>query len=267
MAARPFALGLLLSSAAAWAGHEAVDELPVVAKLEAPKGTRFVIRGVLTAARAKQLTAIATEVQRDVTRRFLSGADQSSQPPVQLCLFETAKAYADFNSKLLDGRAPPSELGFFDPALRVVVANVGLSIGNLRHEMTHALLGDDFPEIPSWLTEGAGSLYGTATEKDGAFVFVANYRLRHLREARKNGTLPTLDELVAAPPEIVYGPRVLAFYGLARHLLLYLDRRGELPKFYAEFRAAKPDERARVLKKYVDEPKFLAWTDGLVIGR
>jgi hypothetical protein len=59
----------------------------------------------------------------------------------------------------------------------------------------------------------------------------------------------------------------MAFYGLSRHLLLYLDRAGQLPKFYAEFRAAKPADREAVLVKYVDEKKFLAWTDTLVIGQ
>lgn len=250
-----------LVSLPAWAGREAIDALPVAAKL----GDRFVLRGQLSPARAKQLLAIAASVEQDVKRRFVPGADVSR--PVPMCLFETAKAYADFNHALLDGGEPPSELGFYDPTLRVVVANVGLSIGNLRHEMTHALVGDDFPGIPSWLTEGIGSLYGTAVLKDGNYVFVANYRLKHLREAKKDGTLPTLHELVTAPPEVVYGPKVMAFYGLARHLLLYLDRQGTLSKFYAEFRAAKVEEREQVLLRYVDEKKFLAWTDSLVIGR
>ncbi|MFT3841809.1 MAG: hypothetical protein QM723_32765 [Myxococcaceae bacterium] len=251
---------MALVSLPAWAGREAIDALPVAAKL----GDRFTLRGKLSPARAQQLLAIASSVEQDVKRRFGSGANPAQVP---MCLFETAKEYAEFNHALLDGGEPPSELGFYDPTMRVVVANVGLSIGNLRHEMTHALVADDFPGIPSWLTEGIGSLYGTAVLKDGRYVFVANYRLKHLREAKKDGTLPTLHELVTAPPEVVYGPKVMAFYGLVRHLLLYLDRQGTLSKFYAEFRAAKVEDREKVLLRYVDEKKFLAWTDSLVIGQ
>lgn len=264
---RLISLVAMLASVPALADRVAVGTLPELSMIDSEHGTRFVLRGKLSPARAKQMLTIASAVEQDVKRRFLAGADQSQKPVVQMCLLETAKDYAAFNHALLDGKEPPSELGFYDPTMRVVVANVGLSIGNLRHEMTHALVGDDFPDIPSWLTEGIGSLYGTAVLKDGKFVFVANYRLKHLREAKQNGTLPTLHELVTAPPEVVYGPKVMAFYGLSRHLLLYLDRQGTLSKFYAEFREAKVEDREKVLLKYVEEKKFLAWTDTLVIGQ
>ena len=36
------------------------------------------------------------------------------------------------------------------------------SVGNLRHELVHPLLGDDYPAIPAWLNEGIASLYGSA---------------------------------------------------------------------------------------------------------
>ncbi len=265
---RAVAASLLLCSTAALAGAEAAGALPVVARLNEAHGTPFVLRGKLSPARAKALTALAQKVQRDVTRRFLSGADHSGEAPVELCLFEDAASYRAFVDALLDGAEAPSPLGFYEPSLRVVAANAGLSIGNLRHEMAHAIVGDDFPQIPSWLTEGVGALYGTAVEqKDGSFRFLANYRLRDLRAAKKAGTLPSLDALVSAPAREVYGERAMVFYGLSRHLLLYLDRAGTLPAFFADFRQAAPDARPAVLKKYVDEAKFLAWTDALVIGR
>ncbi|MEW6434761.1 MAG: hypothetical protein AB1730_24950 [Myxococcota bacterium] len=263
----PLVIAVLLSSTAL-AGAEAANELPEVARVNSPRGTPLVVRGKLSAARGRALTALARAVQRDVTRRFLSGDDHSGLSPVQLCLFEEAKSYDAFVGRLLDGAPAPSPLGFYQPSLRVVVANVGSSLGNLRHELSHALVGDDFPGVPSWLTEGVGALYGTASlQKDGTFRFVANYRLRDLRAAKKAGTLPTLDQLVSSSPADVYGARAMTFYGLSRHLLLYLDRSGTLSAFFADFRAASPVARAGVLKRYVDEPKFLAWTDTLVIGR
>lgn len=260
-------LAAVLSSTAQ-AGAEVATGLPEVARVNAPRGTPFVVRGKLSAARQKALTALARAVQRDVTRRFLSADDHSALPPVELCFFEDAASYDAFVARLLDGAPSPSPLGFYEPSLRVVVANVGLSIGNLRHELSHALVGDDFPDVPSWLTEGVGALYGTASlQQDGTFRFTANYRLRDLRAAKKAGTLPTLDELVSSSSADVYGERAMTFYGLSRHLLLYLDRAGTLSAFFSDFRAAAPNARAAVLKRYVDEKKFLAWTDTLVIGR
>lgn len=241
------------------------DRLPAFARLEAPKGTRLVLRGAAGAERARLLTALAKAVQQDVTRRFLSGADASALPPVEVCLFEGTAPYRAFAVQVLDGAEPPSDLGFYEPRRRVVVANTGLSVGNLQHELAHALLGDDFPDVPAWLTEGVGALYGSARlEKDGRYRFLVNYRLKHLRAARAAGTLPGLAALAASTPAEVYGPNVLAYYAEARYLLLYLDGRGELPAFFAAMRAAKtvPAQR-EVLERSVDAARFLAWTQTL----
>lgn len=201
-----------------------------------------------------------------MTRRFLTASDKSALAPVEMCLFEKASDYDAFVAKLLDGAAAPSELGFFDPTLRVVVANVGLSIGNLRHELAHALLHDDFAAIPSWLTEGVGALYGTAVREKTGFRFVVNYRLRHLRAAKKAGKLPDLAALAAAGPAEVYGEDSPAYYALSRYLLLYLDGRGTLRAFFDEMRnAASPAQRQKALEQAVDYRAFLAWTDTLVI--
>jgi len=259
----------LLAVVALWSlpavAERVADTLPVFARLEAPKGTRLVLRGRPTAERAKLLSALAQAVQQDVTRRFLSGTDASALPPVEVCLFDGSAAYHAFAVQVLGGAEPPSDLGFYEPRLRVVVANTGLSIGNLQHELAHALLGDDFPDVPSWLTEGVGSLYGSARlEKNGRYRFLVNYRLRHLRAAREAGTLPDLATLAASTSAEVYGPNVLAYYAAARYLLLSLDGRDELPGFFAAMRAAKTSKAQReVLERFVDYPKFLAWTQTL----
>lgn len=241
-----------------------VDALPVVGRLEAPGGTRVTIRGALSKPRAKHLTALAAAVQADVTRRFLTGADRSALRPVELCLFERSADYAAFVAALLEGAPSPSPLGFFDPTRRVVVANVGLSVGNLRHELAHALLHDDFPDIPAWLTEGVGALYGTAALEAGGFRFLPNYRLRHLRAARKAGTLPTLAQLARSTADDVYGAQVMEYYALARYTLLYLDARGALRATFDALRgAATADARERVVLAAIDADVFFTWTDGL----
>lgn len=239
----------------------------MVGRLEAPAATRVTVRGNLSKARARALVALAAAVQADVTRRFLSKADHSALPPVELCLFERSADYDAFVDELLGGRPSPSPLGFFDPTLRVVVANVGLSVGNLRHELAHALLHDDYPDIPAWLTEGVGALYGTAAlDKTGRFRFLPNYRLRHLRAARKAGTLPSLAQLARSSADDVYGERVVEYYALARYALLYLDAHGTLPRTFAALRGADtPEARERVLLAALDDASFLAWTETLVI--
>lgn len=243
-----------------------VDTLPVVGRLEAPGATRVTIRGVLSKSRAKTLVALAAAVQADVTRRFLTPVDKSGLEPVELCLFERSADYDAFVATLLEGARSPSPLGFFDPRLRVVVANVGLSIGNLRHELAHALLHDDFPDIPSWLTEGVGALYGTAALEQGGFRFLPNYRLRHLRAARKAGTLPTLSQLARSTADDVYGERVMEYYALARYTLLYLDVHGTLRATFDALRGAQTaGDRERIVLAAVEASAFFTWTDGLVL--
>src|SRR5262245_61578293 len=83
------------------------------------------------------------------------GRDKAA--PVTLCLTGTTADYQAFTRAFAD---VPSDLGFYRPDLRVGVANLGRGAGNLRHELVHPLVGDDYPEIPSWLNEGLGSLYG-----------------------------------------------------------------------------------------------------------
>lgn len=243
-----------------------VEDLPIIGQLVAPGQTRLTIRGTFPKARAMQLVSLAAAVQTDMSHRFLSPADKSKLAPVEVCLFERSADYDAFVAELLEGAPSPSELGFFDPVMRVVVANVGLSKGNLRHELAHALLHDDFPDIPAWLTEGVGAAYGTAALEKSGFRFVPNYRLRHLRAARKAGTLPTIDELARSTADEVYGDRVLEHYALARYTVMYLDARGTLPATFAALRNAKTAEaRSKVLTGAVDSTNFFAWTDTLVI--
>src|SRR5205085_8179392 len=103
----------------------------------------------------------------------------------------------------------PSEWGFYRPDKRVALANLGASIGNLRHELVHPLIGDDFPRIPAWLNEGIAALYGTAKWNGKRFEFLVNYRLKDLQAAIKDGTLPTIAQLAASRDADVRGDRAM----------------------------------------------------------
>jgi len=241
---------VVLVSLASAAAHAApCDELPVLAT-----HGRVVIRGELTRAQQKMALALVDGVVADVARRFGAGPAK----PVTLCLLgdphrydEEAAAFGDI----------PSEWGFYRPDLRIAIANVGQSIGNLRHELVHPLLGDDFPGIPAWLNEGIAALYGTARPTRKGFEFLVNYRLRDLQHALARGELPTLAELAASTDEDVRGERAAMFYAMSRYVLLYADRHGTLGELYAAMRDASGDREAQraVLERFVDERAFRAW--------
>jgi hypothetical protein len=179
---------------------------------------------------------------------------------VTLCLFGDAASYA----KVAGAFGPlPSEWGFYLPMVRIAFANIGASIGNLRHELAHPMVDDDYPKIPAWLGEGVGSLYGTARWKRDKFEFLVNYRLRDVQRALREGKLPTFAELATSTSKEVHGPEGMIYYGMARYVLLYAEQQGKLSPLYGDLRAADHKSHAMILANHLDERAFLAWVKKL----
>lgn len=259
------ALLWLLGPVVAGERHPRVSKEPVLARIEEEGQTPIVLRGKIEKKRAKQMEQLARAVQRHVIRRFLSDKDKSGFAPVDLCLFGSTRSYRAFVTEIFGEGYDVSDWGFYVPGRRLVVANIGASRGNLRHELTHALLDDDFPDIPDWLNEGLGSLYGSAVRTKKGFRFLVNYRLRHLRKKLKAGLLPDLEELANSTRQDVYGLNSLAYYAVSRYVLLYLDRRGKLEEFVRKLRKEPitPGRQLKLLEEYVDYDAFLKWTKKL----
>jgi hypothetical protein len=263
--ARPMPRILIVAVLATCAGpvESAPDPAPIVERLPvlgtvARGRTRVVVRGEVSQRRAREVVAVVDAVVEDVQRRFTAPSEHPDRD-ITLCLLPDATrlrqlAMAAFGESI-------SDLGFYRPDHRIALANLGNSIGNLRHELVHSLLGDDFPRIPAWLNEGTAALYGSAKAGRHGFEFVVNYRLRDLQSALKAGELPTLDALAATTSIDVHGPRAMMWYAMARYVLLYVDRAGKLGEMYGKLRAAAGDAAAQraVLAAYVDDEAFRAW--------
>jgi hypothetical protein len=238
-----------------------IQQLPVLGTIARGRA-RIVVRGEVSRARARDALALVDQVVGDVQRRF-TAPTRAPDRDITLCLLPDdarlrAVALAAFGDT-------PSDLGFYRPDHRVALANLGNSIGNLRHELVHPLLGDDFPDIPAWLNEGIAALYGSARPGKHGFEFLVNYRLRDLQRALRAGDLPTLAQLAASTSDDVRGPRAMTWYALARYVLLFADRAGKLGELYARLRDAGGDSDAQraALTAYIDEAAFRRWAAGL----
>ena len=242
----------------------AANALDVIGELDTGP-TPVVIRASLTGKRARAMVAAARQIYDDVDKRFVA-ARTDTVPTVTLCLAATEAEYATLTAAFDDS---PSPLGFYRSDLRVAVINLARGVGNLRHELVHPLIGDDFPGIPSWLNAGLGSLYGTAKPTKAGMEPQVNYRLKDLQRALAADELPTLDELVGSTHADVHGDRAMTFYALGRYLMLYLHRRGRLDATYAALRAAGTDTAAQreVLAAEIDEDAFRAWARKLKYRR
>jgi hypothetical protein len=256
--ARRFAIALLAACpapATADHGRDVVESVPELGSIEHGRA-RVIVRGELGKAARREAVAIADSVVADVERRFTRDAKQPDEP-VTLCLLPDDRRYLAVATAVDED--PPSQWGFYLPAKRVAVINWGQSIGNLRHELVHPLLGDDFPAIPAWLNEGIAALYGTARPTRAGFEFLVNYRLRDLQRAIARGELPTIADLARSTPADMYGPHAATYYAMARYVLLFVEREGKLSALYAELRDARPADHAAVLARYVDDRAFVAW--------
>jgi hypothetical protein len=257
---RSLALAALLVAAASFSSANASP--PPIARLDAVGPTVLVLHGDLSAARRKVAVHWAGALIRDVGVRFTATAEPKRE--VNVHLFEEVSEYAAFANAITSGDSP-SPLGFYLPGKRVVVVNFAAGARNMSHELTHALVGDDFPSIPAWMNEGLGSLYGGAELTARGMTFKVNYRHRDVLQAIRTNTLPTLEQLAAVSDEELYGPRAMVWYGFARAVLLFLESRGELSAFYREARAGAPI--APLLRRSMDDARFRKWAVTLRAGQ
>jgi hypothetical protein len=238
------------------AGADPIDDLPKLGVIDHGRA-HVVVRGELAKSARRDALQLADQVIADVERRF-TRATKNADPQVTLCVLANDDRYLEVARSL--GGEPPSMWGFYQPSRRVAIINYGQSVGNLRHELVHPLLGDDFPGIPSWLNEGIAALYGTARPTKHGFEFLVNYRLRDLQRAIAKHELPTIAELAIVSDTDVYGPRASVYYAMSRYVLLYVERQGKLSELYAKLRdASDADERRDILTHYVDDARFVAW--------
>jgi hypothetical protein len=131
-----------------------------------------------------------------------------------------------------------SRFGYYKPGRRVVLVNLEVGDGGLRHELVHALMGFDFPSAPAWLQEGMATLYEDAqsARSGGQSVLrpVVNWRLNVLQRALRNGRSVRLRRLIALPS--LRGPREGVYYAQARYLCFLLHERGRLEDVYRTIR-------------------------------
>lgn len=193
--------------------------------------------------------------------------------PVLVLLFESRGPYARLARKWFDDGNPP-HFGYYRRRQNVMLMNVSTGTGTLVHELVHALIAPDFPEVPDWFNEGLGSLYEQCSLDGERITGHANWRLPGLQRAIRAGELRPLREMIE-DGDFRDGERVGLNYAQARYLLMYLQEKGMLDAYYKRFRArAEEDPRGlRTLEELVApqsleafEAEWRKWVMGLRFG-
>lgn len=189
-------------------------------------------------------------------------------------LFDSDKSYRSWAKKLYDDY-DLSRFGYYKPSERVMLMNISTGSGTLVHEMTHALVRYDFPDIPSWFNEGLGSLYERCSLYDGKILGYVNWRLPDLKDAIKDGSYTNLKRLLNTSDDEFYGDNSGFNYAQARYLCMFLQEKGMLRAYYKAFRDNYTDDKtgrktiekiygkelAELEKDYLDWVRTLTYND------
>ncbi len=154
---------------------------------------------------------------------------------VNIFVFKDYDSYENGLRRFL-GMQPISPYGHYGHSQKYIVINYETGPGTLVHELTHALMSEDFPEAPIWLAEGMASLYEHCRAEDDVLKGDDNWRLPELKVALEAGNLTPLPVLLGMTPATFRGNRESLNYAQSRYFCKYLEEMGLLTRIYKDFR-------------------------------
>jgi hypothetical protein len=155
---------------------------------------------------------------------------------IDIWLFGSDESYLEHALRLFKER-PSTPYGFYSPEHKALFMNIGTGGGTLVHEVVHPFIRKSFPGCPAWFNEGLASLYERVEERDGHLRGLPNWRLAGLKRAIRAGKLPTFATLTSHTERQFYDS--VTGYAHARYLCLFLQERGLLRRYYAEYLDAR----------------------------
>ena len=189
---------------------------------------------------------------------------------ITIFLFKNDETYRHWAKKLY-GDTDLSRFGYFKPSKKAMLMNIATGTGTLVHELTHAFVRSDFPDIPSWFNEGLGSLYERCSLNYKEIKGYVNWRLPALQESIADKSYTSIDALLKTDDDEFYGNNSGYNYSQARYLCLYLQENGLLKSYYKKFRDNYGKDNTgkifleEIMKdKIVNfEPEFILWVKSL----
>lgn len=199
---------------------------------------------------------------------------QTPSKPITVLLFSGEASYDRYARKLF-GETGVSVYGYYKPDRRTLVMNISTGGGTLIHELTHALIDFDFPDVPDWFNEGLASLHEQCRFKpnDAGLEGLPNWRLPGLKKAIAEGKLGTLEAVMLH--DDFRGTDIGRNYAQARYFCLYLQEKGLLQEYYRRLKAGHDqDPQGLAAVKSLFEPEqwktldrdFQQWVLALEFG-
>jgi hypothetical protein len=204
--------------------------------------------GIVVEPVAENFILVGNRSTTDGSRRFVEmvlGAlmngrfEKGLSKPIAVYLFPDAGSYEGYCRKMW-GAGCISRFGFFEPSSYELVMNIGLGIGTLSHEMVHPIMSEDFPQAPTWLSEGIASLFeAPVMPRTGEIHGAKNWRhprlIAGLSSPLERRTT-TLTALFALSNGAFRDGAEDLHYAMARYFCQWMDQNGKLWDFYHQYR-------------------------------
>ncbi len=208
-------------------GFSVVIQPPFVVVGDEPRGT--------VAQRAEQTVKWAVDRLK---------ADYFAKDPdsvLAIWLFKDKASYDKYTREIFKDN-PGTPFGYFSYQHKSLIMNIATGGGTLVHEIVHPFMHANFPDCPSWLNEGMGSLYEQCGDRNGHIWGYTNWRLAGLQQSIRKGKVPSFKELASMDSDKFYNDDRGTNYGQSRYLCYYLQEKGLLVKFYRDFVANQKDD-------------------------
>jgi hypothetical protein len=152
---------------------------------------------------------------------------------ITVMLFNGQKSYKRWAVQLF-GDKDLSYFGYYSGRDRILVMDINTGSGTLIHELTHALIVYDFPNVPDWFNEGFASLHEGCSIRNEEIIGLLNWRLPGLLKDIETNNLRPLSEMILARDFYVH--RSGSNYAQSRYFFMYLQKLGKLKQFYKVFK-------------------------------
>nr|MDA3863919.1 hypothetical protein [Deltaproteobacteria bacterium] len=157
----------------------------------------------------------------------------SSKPDrvLTIILLYGQKSYRKW-SKSLFGHENVAYFGYHTRGNNTLIMDITTGSGTLIHELTHALIIFDFPEVSDWFNEGLASLHEACTVEMNTLKAMVNWRLPLLQKSIRKKKLRPLKDLMTK--DDFYKNMKSRNYAQARYFIMFIQKQGYLKKIYHE---------------------------------
>jgi hypothetical protein len=152
-------------------------------------------------------------------------------------LFKDMESYKKFAMKEFEIEEHDlSPYGFYKISRNVILVRYVSWKGSVTHEVTHAMLQNDFPDIPSWFNEGFAALHEKPIFNNGKLIGNFNWRILALRRAFNENKYTSLRYLMNTNDNDIYSEKSSFYYAQACYALMLLQEKNLVEDFYKTFR-------------------------------